>query len=267
MNIIKRALMKWAIGQIYKQNKSVTSSQLLPNNQNNKAIFVDYETGDAITDGYKVSSYVYICVNKLMKSAASVPWQVFKKTKNEMQRIEDHPLEQLMRRPNPYITGQDMMERVTSHLYLGGNALLSKIKVSNTTVELWPLFPDNIKPVPNKTDFIKHYEVKINGKVVSTILPEDLIHIMFIDPSTTYWGIGPFQAASKTIDTDVEAVNWNKVSLQNRCIADGVFSFDEYMTDDQWEEAREKIREQHQGSDNARTPWVLGAGAKWQQMY
>ena len=38
------------------------------------------------------------------------------------------------------------------------------------------------------------------------------------------------------------------------------------LTQDQWTEARAMVREQHQGMDNAHTPWVLGAGANWQQM-
>src|SRR5690606_38137582 len=64
----------------------------------------------------------------------------------------------------------------------------------------------------------------------------------------------------------IEAVRWNKVSLQNRAVADGVFTFEHPLTMDQWEEARKQVREQHQGADNAHTPWVLGGGAKWQQM-
>jgi HK97 family phage portal protein len=54
--------------------------------------------------------------------------------------------------------------------------------------------------------------------------------------------------------------------LQNRAVGDGVFALTNIITKDQFDEAREMIREQYSGADNARLPWVLGSGATYDQM-
>lgn len=248
-----------------KEQKAFTPG-MMSNNLNNQPIWSDWSTENAIQSGMKSSTYVYACVDRLMKSVASIPWNAYvKNSKGEWEEAHDHPLEQLIQNPNPFMSRKQLMEIITAHLYLGGNAVLQKIKVRDTTVELWPISPDSIKPVPSKTDFIKEYRYNKNGHITN-YAPDEIAHFMFIDPSNVYWGMSPLLAGARTVDTDVEAVKWNKVALQNRAITDGVFSFDNVLTQDQWDEARKQVRDQHQGSENARTPWVLGSGAKWNQM-
>ena len=234
----------------------------------------DWTTENAIKNGYKESIWVYTSINKKAKAAASVPWKVFKMDQKtgEWEEQKNHPLEQLIERPNPFMTRKDLIERITAHLNLSGNAIHKKVRAATgaakgRTIELWPMGPDGIRPVPDQREFISKYEVKDSRNVViEEIDPADLIHHMFLDPGNPYWGIGPLQIAAKTVDTDNEAVRWNKVALQNRAVTDGVFSFDNPLHTEEWEEARRQIRTQHQGSSNAREPWVLGSGAKWNQM-
>jgi HK97 family phage portal protein len=239
---------------------------LLPN-QYYSPVWKDWNTSTAITEGFKACVYVYAGIYRIMKSAASVPWVAKDPTEDDI--IPKHPLELLMRRPNSFMSGQDLIERLTSHLYLGGNGVLYKNKVRrdgrDITAELWPLQPDYITPVPDQMNYIKSYKYQ-TGAISKELDPSNIIHIMFIDPGNLYWGMSPIQAAARIIDTDVEATKWNKISLQNRAITDGVFSFDHTITKKQWTEAREMVREQHQGSDNARMPWILGSGARWNQM-
>jgi len=247
---------------------------LLFPNQNFNPVWKDWNTGTAIREGFKASVYVYAGIYRIMKSAASVPWVVKEPSKDEESKeeydvVKGHPLTLLMQKPNPFMSGQDLVERITSHLYLGGNAILYKNKIrregQDITAELWPIMPDTIEPIPDKVNFIKSYKY-VSGGITKEIDPANIIHIMFIDPGNLYWGMSPLQAAGRIIDTDVEATKWNKVALQNRAVTDGVFSFDHYITKEQWTAAREMVREQHQGSDTARMPWVLGSGAKWNQM-
>lgn len=263
---LRQALGMWLLGVSPQEMKSVTAGQLLPVWQSGKPIWTDWSADKAVRDGFKASTWVYACIHRIMKAVASVPWVVSRRTKaGEWEVVPGHPLEELIKNPNPYMSGQDLIERLTAHLYLGGNGLLTKIRAGGVVAELWPIGPDGVKPVPDRKKFIEKYEYERDG-VKHSIKPEDIIHVMFIDPANPYWGMSPLQAGARTVDTDIEAVQWNKVALQNRAITDGVFSFKEPLTKDQWEEARRQVREQHQGADNARTPWVLGGDATWHQM-
>ena len=235
---------------------------LLPSWLSSQPVYTDWSTEHAVREGFKSSHYVYACIQRIMKAAASVPWLV---RDSKGQELVDNPLSLLIKKPNPFMSFQDLIEILTAHLYLGGNGLWLKNKANGITTELWPIGPDGIKPVPSATEFIKHYKYQ-KGNVTKIYKVEEILHVLFPDPNNVYWGMSPLQAGAKIVDTEVDAINWNKVALQNRAVADGVFTFKQPLTKDQWEAARAMIREQHQGSDTARTPWVLGSDADWKQM-
>ncbi len=251
------------------RRKDYPIGQLLSPYLLNRPIWTDWSTENAVKEGFKSSIWVYACVYKRMKAVASVPWKVEVFNKDIWEEDNEHPLSMLLENPNKYISFQDLIERMVACLDLGGNSIWQKIIVKKNgleiPVELWPLPPDGIKPVPSSTDFISSYEYNY-GEVVRSFTPQEIFHVMYIDPSNVYWGLSPLQAGAKAVDTDVEAANWNKVALQNRAIVDGVFTFKGNLTKEQYEKAKKLIREQHMGSENARMPWVLGNDAVWQQM-
>lgn len=233
-----------------------------------KPMWTDWSTEKAIKDGLKASVWVYRCINRRAKAIASVPWYVEEWTGDGWERVPNHPIEVLLAEPNPFMSGQKLMEYMVNHLDLGGNAIWHIVMVQGMPVEFWPIIPDTkiIKPVPDRQNFLSHYEFTVEPGDVKKLDPREVIHFRNVDPSNLYWGLAPLQVAAKVVDTDVQAVEWNKVSLQNRAVTDGVFSFEHPLTQTQWEDARKQVREQHQGAENARNPWVLGGGAKWNQM-
>jgi len=228
----------------------------------------NWTTKRAVNDGYSVNSWVYACVRKLSAAAASIPWYVEKRgPKGDWARQDGHPIEVLLRSPNAHMSGQDLFETLSTQLNLAGNSVWYLNLVRGSPLEIWPMPPDRVAPVPSKDNWIDHYEYRAEG--VEKPIPYDpqqIMHFMYINPDDPYWGIAPLRAAAKVVDSDVEAVKWNKVALQNRAITDGVFSFTEPLTEDQYDEARRQVREQYQGAQNAHTPWVLGGGGKWNPM-
>jgi HK97 family phage portal protein len=161
---------------------------------------------------------------------------------------------------------QDLIERVIEHLDLGGNALLTKVVATSlrggkVPVELWPIDPSGLKPIPSRAEFISGYEYwKGDQRIV--IPAADVIHFSYSDPSDPYWGMSPLQAAASAVDTDVAAAKWNRIGFQNRAIPEILFTLDEPLSRDDWEKARDELNKAYAGSENGRQPWVVGAGAK-----
>lgn len=238
--------------------------------RDNRVVFPEWSTDKGVSQGFKMSVWVYACVSRRMKSVASVPWKTGRiGSDGSITEIPDHPATKLINNPNPYMNGNDLVERMIAHLDLGGNAIWAKVRANNIVAELWPLPPDEVKPVPSQDQFISTYRrsVNVSGKTKEIDIPiRDIVHFMFIDPSNPYWGMGPLQAAARSVDIDTEAMRWNKVSMSNRAISEGVFSFKHPITREQYDAAKEMIREQHQGADSARAPWILGSDAEWKQM-
>ena len=230
--------------------------------------WTNWTTEAAVREGYRASLWAYAAINKKAKAAASVPWYVYRQQPDgSWQKVDSHPLQQLIDKPNPFTSRNAMIERLIMQLDLAGNSLHHIVTVGGTAVELWNVNPDLIEPITDRQEFISGYKVKgFEGQAPVKVAAAEILHTMYIDPSNPYWGIAPLQVAARTVDTEIEAVNWNKVALQNRAVTDGIFSIKEPLSQQQYNELRKQVREQHQGADNARAPWILGAGAEWQQM-
>jgi len=230
----------------------------------NIPIYSDMTVSRATRQGYKISIYVYRSVRTIIQACSAIPWMVVDKNNEE---IPNHPFTFLMQHPNPVFSGQDMIEFLVAHLELCGNELWQPLFVNGLPREIWPVMPDMVSPVPSDVpgEWLKSWEVRTQSGHFN-VPPETFIHFMQVDPGNPYWGIGPLMAAARTIDTDNEAQDTQKVSMQNRGTPSGVFTHDTPLTDEQFDEANRRVDEIYLSKARRRAPWVLGAGAKWQQM-
>lgn len=231
----------------------------------NIPIYADMSVRKATREGYKISVYVFRAVRTIIQAASAIPW-VIEDVRGEP--IEEHPLAKVLKNPNPEFSGQDIMELMIAHLELVGNALWMPIIVGKQVKEIWPVMPDLVKPIPSDMsgEWLKGWEVLEQGGSQRILPPEQFIHFMQMDPGDLHWGTSPLIAAARTIDTDNEAQDTQKISMQNRATPDGVFTHEAILTQEQFEEARRQIRENFLAKTKKREPWVLGAGAKWNQM-
>jgi len=223
----------------------------------------------AIAEGYKSSPWVYACVKKRADAVSSVPLKVQTFSKDGWEDApQNHPLQQLINFPNPSLDRAEMMRLLVSHLDLAGNGYFIKVRAGSKgmPVELWPAMPDETQVVPAKEGsdmLIEQYKIGRTKKI--TYDQRDVVHVAYTNPSDLYYGMSPLQAAGKAVDIDNAAASWQKVSMQNRGIPDGVFQIDGELTSEQFEQARKQVAEQYSGIQNSRSPWVLGK-AKWQAM-
>lgn len=245
-----------------------------------EAFWNRWNTQKSIEEGMKASEWVYIAVNRIAQTASSIPWRVYRRLANDEREPYSagdpkglpHPIEQLLNEPNPYMNGNDFFELLTQHLYLGGNAIDRATMLAGVPIALAPLMPDLVDINTNNKGVVTGYKVypNENSRNVTqnydTVSSEEILHIKFTDPNNLYWGLSPLQAVAKTVDTDVEAITWNKISLQNRAVSTGAFVVNQALSPEQYTQLREMIKEQHQGSANAYSPWLLSFGADWRPM-
>ncbi len=239
---------------------SVISTQ-----QASQPVYGDMTVKKSVREGYKISVYVYRAIRTIVQAASAVPWIVEDRDGN---LIKDHPFALVMAKPNPQFSGQDLIEFLIAHLELCGNALWQPLIVNGKVKEIWPVMPDLVKPIPSDKpgEWLDGWQVYTNDGQSIVAPPDQFVHFMQIDPGNPYWGMGPLLAAARTIDTDNEAQDVQKISMQNRATPDGVFTHEAVLTQLQFDEARRQIRENFLQKTKKREPWVLGAGAKWNQM-
>ena len=232
---------------------------LLPGYKSGQPEWTDWDTDAAINDGFKSSVWVYRCLSALADMVSSLPWYVERPVGDEWERVEGHPAEELLEAPNPFFGRRELIERVILHLGLAGEAYLLKTMIRNQPVELWPVDPRGMQPIPNRALWIEGYKYEYDG-VLESFKPEQIIQFLLPDPATPYRGLSPLKAAARAVDTDVEAATWRKLSLQNRLGVDGVLSFPQPLAKAQWEEARAAVKLRHTGSEAERF-LILSGGA------
>lgn len=212
--------------------------------------WTDLTIEKAVKEGYKKSGWVYKSIRLISSSFSSVPWVVYSP---DGEPIAEHPISMLMANPNPTMSRQKLMELLCSWLQLCGNAYLLPVKGTTGTGELWPVSPDRLYPMAssNPTEWVKGYS--LDKSLTATYKPEEVIHFLFPDPAIPIIGVGPLQAASKAVDVDVEQQDWQKASLQNRGVLDGIFSFKrEFKNLEQLETLTEKLNEKFTGKTGKR---------------
>lgn len=223
----------------------------------------DWSTTRAVEQGFRKSHWVFSAVRRISQAAASVPWVAVQGSGDDKKDLPDHELTKLLAKPNEYTSGHDFIERITGHLYLGGNAVLAKTRDQRGRIrELWPIMPDHIEVVLDDNGMLLGYNrTSPDGRKLSPLKPSDVSHLQFTDPAREWWGISPLQAVAQVVDTDLDAIKWNRVALQNRAVPDGVLSTDQQLQDDQYERMQTQMR-----SKTARESLILEAGLSWQQM-
>lgn len=230
--------------------------------------WTDWSTENAVQDGMKVSSWVFACVHRMAKAVASVPWVAVRGEGEEREIVGKHPISDLINRPNPYWSRQDLLERVMMHLMLAGNAVLPINEINGRPKELWAVSPDSCTPVKGTGGkFITSYAFfDENGTPLRKEPVSRIIHMQVANPADPYWGLPPLQAAGRAVDTDVAQSKWNYNATKNGNAPFGAWVSKQFLTDDQYEELLERVQDEYAGPLNARKPLVIGADLEWKDL-
>lgn len=249
----------WLTG---KKALAIPISQAVPIYGDGQPVWSDWSTEHAIHAGYKASGAVYTCVNRIGEALSSVPLKAYVKRGDDWEPAPDTPLQQLIDQPNTFFDGAEFIRYLSDHLLLGGNALWVKTRGSRGVVlELWPLMPDEVKPIRSRTQFISGYQRYMNGTRQPDLDVQDVLHVKLPDPGNLYWGASVLSAAAKMVDTDSRAIDWQMVTLQNRAMVPAIVGVQNMLEDTQYARLKAQMdRRRLGGSEAGKEVFVDGVG-------
>lgn len=135
--------------------------------------------------------------------------------------VENHPMIELLQKPNPFYSGLDLFSGVLISYHLDGNAYLIAIRNKRTRAinELWyaPHWSMDPKYPQSGSQFISHYKYSPGGGHIPVDLDiDDVIHFrQGINPKNVRKGLSPLAAQMREIYTDDEASNFTASMLRN----------------------------------------------------
>lgn len=270
-NIFQRLFNVQTIGQS-KQNDGMVGYFGVGSNEPKS-----YKYQDLAKEGYLQNAIVYRCVNEIAKGASAVPFIL----KNGDQIIEQHPLLDLLARPNPLQSYTEFFSSLYSYVLLSGNAYVLKVgNDGGAPRELHQLRPDRIEikgggnPIPEK------YEYVINGRLQDTYYVDqengysELKHVKLWNPLDDYYGCSPLSAASMQVDQHNMASKHNVNLLNNGARPSGAVVFkpkDESgfsvnLSESQRQQLLTDLNNRFSGSANAGRPMLLEGDFDWKEM-
>lgn len=250
------------------QQVKLTPTQIINNVLYGRAKFFKNDFANNVKEGYKKSVYVYRCVRERSKAISSVPLVVKQKKKGEEDIIlPDHPLQQLLDKPNPHYSKQTLKEFWQMSRLLSGDAYFHLAELDNKLQpsEIYYLRPDRVTIKGSDIEFIDHYIYKINRKKYK-VEPAEILHFKILNPTDDLYGMSPIVAGTQTIGVANAVQEWNKVFFDNSARPDGAFVSDVRLTDPEYERAKTEIDERYTGVKNAHRPLLLEGGVDWKEI-
>ena len=265
LNIIKSLLRA-------PERKVSRTARLIALEGGGRARWTPRDYGALAREGYAKNAIVHRAVRLIAESIGGLSFVLYEGAAE----LTAHPLLDLLARPNPRQDGVSLLETISAHLLLAGNAYVEAVSLDGAEVkvrELYALRPDRMKVVPGPDGWPQAYEYTVAGATVrfeqNTTLPP-ILHLTFFHPVDDYYGLAPLEAAACALDTHNAAAKWNKALLDNAARPSGALVFDGpegmMLSDQQFARLKRELDEQYQGTRNAGRPMVLEGGLDWKAM-
>ena len=177
-----------------------------------------YDYAADVGDGTR-NSIVVACVNWICRTFPEAPVQVVR-IDNDGKRevLRDHPMVQLLERPNQFYSGPLLWMATLLDWTVSGNAYWVKVRsAAGRVVQLWWVPQSLIEPKwpLDGSEFISHYEYTPDGRVMR-LEPQDVVHFRHgLDPRNPRKGLSPLASLFREIFTDDEAANFSASLLRN----------------------------------------------------
>ncbi|WP_225840306.1 phage portal protein [Streptomyces sp. NK08204] len=211
---------------------------------------------------------LFAIVNRTAKAEAGVEWGLYRKAKSgkkeDRVQVTSHAALDLWNRPNPFYTQSVFVETGAQHKQLTGEQwwVIARNERVNLPLELWPVRPDRMTPVPDPDTFLAGYMYTSPDGQQVALRKEDVILIRTPHPTDPYRGIGPVQALLTDLDAVRYSAEWNRNFFLNSAEPGGIIEVPNSLGDAEFDELRDRWNEQHKGVANAHRVAILEHG-KW----
>lgn len=234
-----------------------------------RGLFGSSRTAEGQMRAMTATSTLFAIVDRTANATALVDWKLYRKAKSgrDEDRVEvtSHAALNLWRKPNNFMPRQEFVESFQQHFDLTGEAwwVIARHPGVSTPLELWPVRPDRMTPVADRDTFLKGYiYTSPDGEQVPLELDE-VIQLRRPNPLDPYRGLSPVLSILPDLDTARYAAEWSRAFFLNSAQPGGILEVPVHLSDDEFDEMRERWNEQHKGVNNAHRVAIVEHGAKW----
>lgn len=214
---------------------------------------------------------LFAIVDACSHGTSMVEWHLYRKPRSGQEvdpdnrtEVTRHAALDLLKKPNPFTTRQELIEAGQQHGELTGETFLVIYRDRRSTLplELWNIRPDKMVPVKHPTKFLTGWlYLGPDGEKVPLNLDE-VVLIRRPSPLDPWRGIAPVGSVLADLETSAAAAAWQSNFYKNSAEPGGIIEYEETLSDDEWNQARLRWEEQHKGVSRAHRVAILEQG-KW----
>lgn len=212
---------------------------------------------------------LHAIISRITTATSLARWRLWKKAASGLDEdrteITKHLALDIWNKPNPFFTRPLFVETTQQHVELVGETewLVARNPVMRSLpLELWPVRPDRITPVPDPTEFLKGWVYSGPDGEKVPLQVDEVIQLRLPNPLDPYRGLGVVQSILVDLDSTRYSAEWNRNFFLNSAEPGGVVELDRRLSDPEWEEMNARWNEQHKGVANAHRVAMIEQG-KW----
>lgn len=216
-------------------------------------------------EGYEQAAWVYACVNVQTRQTRYLEPLLYQRTPDGDEEIDDHPLLDLLRRPNDEMSLGAFAEAVMGYALLSGNSYIERVGLENRPpVELWPKRPDRMMVLPDRENRVRGYRYEVDGQKYDFDRWQ-VRHLKAWHPLDDWYGLSPLSAAARGVDIFNAGQAHNLALMQNGARPTGAWVTEGVLAENAWQKLRAEIEEARQPNRRGGTLIVEG-GLRWQEL-
>lgn len=254
---------------------------------------------DAQTKEFR--SWVYICATKNAAAVAKIPLRLYayktskkqsyatktvklsKETKEflygkahlsgimakavEFEEVAEHPLLDLFKQVNPWMSRYELWEQTMLWLEVTGNAYwyMPTASAGSATTppdQLWVLPASKMKIVPDQQNFIKGY-IYENGTVKTPYEPYEILHLKYSSLDSVYYGMSPLAAVTFPVAINNSINQFEQSLMKNMARPEGTLTTDLSLDEEEFNRLKKDWSDNYGGANKVGKTVILEKGLKY----
>lgn len=237
---------------------------LLGNNKGDLLKDKSYES--YIRNAVKGNPVVAGALNFIIMNVFNTPILLVKQIDDDnVEEIKDHPILDLIKKPNKYQEGKDFWRLHYLYLYASGNALVRKEELGGVATAMIQYQPGTYEVKVNPENLLTSDSlVKYIATATGNIIPYEESHLRKnVDPSDEFGGLGkgysPLEPIASYITLNNKYVAYNNKVLDNSAKPSGIFSINKEIGNPSFIRAKAELEQMYSGVSSAGKIAVVAA--------
>lgn len=244
---------------------AVKVAEVVPTWREGKPLEPATNFNQLVKDGWRRNELIFACSSRKANTTSQVALKVHNKSTGT--ELPDHPLRVLLSKPNKRMSEFDFLSSISVFQDFAGISYYEKIRSSaGKVVELYPMRPDWVRPIPSSVNFISGYEYGPPGGNRDLLPAENVLYFPLFDPIDMYKGWPPVAVAARVGDLDNSITDYIRLMFQEGGVPPGLLKTKQAIDESIADGMRARWKSRYGGYGNWLEPAVLGYDLEYQQV-